>query len=190
MGRNEHDTKKHGPGTARHGVLRARAWPDTTPCPCLGRIVGPWAGTRHGTEMGLARLRHGLFFSRWIPQRVMIWPSVPFHPPSPPAVYKAASLPHSPPNPKPNSFPPAPAAQPRRRPRSAPPRALLLQFSGSPLLSSSSLVTVSRGAEGRAGARGAPAAHRHPQPRLFVSASGSRSRSGSRVDGAPKKQVC
>jgi hypothetical protein len=60
VGRNEHDTKKHGPGTARPGSIRARAWPGPTPCQCLGRIVRPWAGTRHGTEKGQARRRHGL----------------------------------------------------------------------------------------------------------------------------------
>jgi hypothetical protein len=60
VGRNEHDTKKHGPETARPGSIRARAWPGPTPCQCLGRIFRPWAGTRHGTEKGQAQHRHGL----------------------------------------------------------------------------------------------------------------------------------
>jgi len=135
MGRNGHDTEKHGPRTARHGDLRACAWPDTTPCPCLGRIVGPWAGTRHGTEMGQARLWHDLFFSRWILQPFLIWPYVPSSP-LPPYIRQPASPIF--PNPKPNSCP--------RSPTPAPPRAtglcdcdcesLSVSVSSSPLLSS------------------------------------------------------
>ena len=59
MGRHGHGPKKHGTSPARPARQRARAWHGPQPCPCLGRTFGPWASTRHGTEKGLARHRHG-----------------------------------------------------------------------------------------------------------------------------------
>ena len=107
MGRHGHGPKKHGTSPARPARQRARAWHGPQPCPCLGRTFGPWASTRHGTEKGLARHRHGFE------------PSWPLDPPTPAilavgfrrwggGVYKQRCRPAPPRTPNPKSFSPFP----------------------------------------------------------------------------------
>ena len=59
VGRHGHGTKKHGPGPARPGLLRARAWHGPATVPCLGCHLGPLARPRHGTANRPARPWHG-----------------------------------------------------------------------------------------------------------------------------------